>query len=945
MRSRQSPFIASRQALIQGLLVSTLALASLFGCGSGSSSNSGNDTGSTGTPGGNTPPPPTGGDGGGSSGGGTGSGSTPSPAPNAAYVPLTLAAAPAATAIPVRSGIPFPIGALPQLSQMRLETADGAQEVPAQYSTLASWPDGSVKSALVQFVTDVGAAKGYRIAYGTSVTRAAVPAGVNVTQAGGVTTVDTGAIKLNLDAKGLVSALWRDADHNGSYDASEQVLGGGEFYMVNASDGVEYTAGQGTNSSITIEEQGPVRAVVLARGSLAKAGGTALVKYQVRYSAYAGSDKLDIEFSVIDDRPEADVESPGSTLALAAKGYGLRWAYVADSAAQYRFGLEGGANASGTVSAEHYLLQNGQFTFDNGDNKGHTFSYSGAGTGQRAPGWVTLDSGARHLALIVRDFWQQYPIELNVKGSTLTAALFAQRALGGAAASTTLPTQSGTVYKRPNDFYFLRPGGAKTHQLRFAFGDSQPSVAAVNQLNDGFQRHRLELTAAPSWYAASGVFGNIDTGNPNASTGYSAMLLQDVYMPSIESSDPRDANMYGWRDYGDRLRAGWNDVVNGVRIPAFYNDTHIGANNFFHEFVRTGEQRWFQLGEISTRHFADIDVAHGPRQGYWDTAYAMGRQPAGEIHAEGHNNEDHQTRNMHWGHAHVSGLSDLYLLTGDKRSLEVLTEIANWWKFVAPYFFKTPFDKTVYREAERDYAWPLYVMNEYVRVTGDANYHKTVNGQLVNYLIQWWQTPMNHIGYNPATKTVSASAIVNVNDASKGTGYWTMYHMDNDSTGCNPSAPNICPDGTNPWMAGPLLSSVIRFYEQDKLMAAAGKGSGISGATIEDMLLQNMNYIVKYGYDSTHKWFVYSEVTRDETGGHTLIDYPLAWLDRLYKQRVAAGTLPHPEWYDTQPSWNGIAKTYYDQFNSTPVGTNTQSYGFYGYEMVTPVDFFNIMAH
>jgi hypothetical protein len=128
-------------------------------------------------------------------------------------------------------------------------------------------------------------------------------------------------------------------------------------------------------------------------------------------------------------------------------------------------------------------------------------------------------------------------------------------------------------------------------------------------------------------------------------------------------------------------------------------------------------------------------------------------------------------------------------------------------------------------------------------------------------------------------------------------------------------------------------------------MAAAGKGSGISSATIEDMLLQNMNYIVKYGYDGTHKWFVYSEVTRDETGGHTLIDYPLAYLDRLYRQRVAAGALPHPEWYDTQPSWNGIAKGYYDQFNSTPVGTNTQSYGFYGYEMVTPVDFFNIMAH
>jgi hypothetical protein len=729
------------------------------------------------------------------------------------------------------------------------------------------------------------------------------------------------------------------------------VLGAGEFFMVNAADGAEYTASQASAPTITVEETGPVRAVILARGSLTNASGAALIKYQVRYYAYAGSDKLDIDFSVIDDRAEPNVEpsrSAATKLAFAAKGYGLRWAYLSDTPAQYRFGLDKGASIGGTVSAEHYLMQNGAFIYDNGDDQGNTFSYSGVATGLRAPGWVALDADAsRHLTLMVRDFWQQFPIELNVKGNTLTAALFAERALGGSA-DTTLPTQSGTLYKRPNSFYFSRQGGAKTHQLRFAFADTAPTTAVITQLNTGYQRHRLELAADPSWYASSGVFGEINTGNAAASTGYSAMLLQDIYVPSIEKPTPQsvtrndpddlggDATMFGWRDYGDRLRAGWNNVVNGVRIPAFYNDTHIGANGFFHEFVRTGEQRWFQLGEISTRHFADVDVAHGPRKGYWDTAYGMGQQPAGEIHAMGHNNEDHQVRNMHWGHAHVSGLSDLYLLTGDKRSLEVLTEIANWWKFVAPYFFPTPFNPAQYREAERDYAWPLYVMNEYVRVTGDATYHKTVNGQLVNHLIQWWQTPLNHIGFNPATNTVS-TAVINVNDASKGTGYWTMTLMDNSNgvagaTGCNP------------WMAGPLLSNIIKFYEQDKLMAASGKGASIPYATIEDMLFQGMNYIVKYGYVNDTIGFAYSETTRTYTGGHTLLDYPLAYLDRLYKQRLAAGGVPHPAWYDTQATWKTIASNYNSAFLSTRVGANTQSYGFYGYEMVYPVDFFSIMA-
>jgi hypothetical protein len=103
-----------------------------------------------------------------------------------------------------------------------------------------------------------------------------------------------------------------------------------------------------------------------------------------------------------------------------------------------------------------------------------------------------------------------------------------------------------------------------------------------------------------------------------------------------------------------------------------------------------------------------------------------------------------------------------------------------------------------------------------------------------------------------------------------------------------------------------------------------------------------MNYVVKYGYDSKIG-FVYSEVMRDYTGHHTLIDYPLAYLDRLYKQRLAAGALAHPEWYDTQATWSTIAKQYYTELTATPIGSNTQSYGFYGYEMVYPADFLPIM--
>ena len=864
------------------------------------------------------------------------------PVGSTAYIPLTLVAGPAAARVPVRSGMPFPAGAITDATRLRLETGAGA-EVAAQFDVLARWPDDSIKVALVQAVVDLGAAASYRVAYGTGVSRAALPRNIKVT--GTPTTellIDTGAVQFAVNPKGLVKKVWRDTNANGTFTADEQVIDDGDMFVVNAKDNLEYTASAAADAAVTLEENGPVRVVVKATGTLTAAGGSHPVKYLLRYYASQGSDKIDIEATIIDDRMETNVEVVPAEFAFAAKGLGLRWRYVADGSASYRFGGEGGIAYSGTATGEHYLAQGGLFRYVNGVDQGHTFSYTGVGTGSKAPGWMAVDTGGKHIALMVKDFWQQYPNELNLQAGnrTITASLFPARSVG-AAAQTSAPATSNANYVRANTLYFARPGGAKTYQLRLAVGGATPATDTLAALNDSFQRHRLDLVATPQWYTASKVFGDLDTGASAAgSIGYNAMLMQDIFERSIERLDGVEANatMYGWRDHGDRLRAGWNVLPDGVtRVPSFYNDTHVGANNFYTQFLRTGDARWFQLAEISTLHFRDIDVSHGPRKGYWNTGGQA--TPAGEIHALSHENIDHQVRNMHWGHAHVSGLSDSYLLTGDKRSHDVLAEIAGWWKFVSPHFFKRPFVfAQQYREAERDYGWPLYVMNEWVRVSGDATYHKDVAGGLVDYLGQWFRTPANHVGYNPATGTVS-NAVLGQNNAAAGTGYWTMTKMDNHG--------GFDATGTNPWMAGAFLGNLIKFHEAEEQFTAAFKGSGLNRTQRVDMLLQGMNYVVKYGYvpavGSAKPYFAYSEATRSYSGGDTHIIYPLAYLDRLFVQEKAAGRLANPGWYDTQPSWGAIASRRYDELNAEVVGTNTQSYGFYGYEMVYPADFFRVM--
>ncbi len=867
---------------------------------------------------------------------------------DADHVDLTLDAPYTVQDAPVRTGIPFPVGALSSINNLRLENGSGTQELPAQFDTLASWPDGSVKSALVQFVTDIDAApRDYRVAYGTSIVRNDFGRSIEVIQ-GTDTTVDTGAIKLAINDKGLISSLWQDSNNDSQYSSSEQVIDGSELFLVNAKNSLEYLASQATDSQVVVEENGPVRAVIKVTGSMTNSNGGQLTKYLVRYYAHLDSDKLDIEFTLIDDRLEENVHSAESyrnptELALAISSYGMRMHYVSSDSPQYRFGGENGAVYNGTITGEHYLLQRGAFTYDNGEDQGHSFNYSGAGTGNRAPGWMALDDGNRHMAIMVKDFWQQFPNELSIDTQNLTVSLHPERALGGPPeiAPVTQGLGGTQIYRRPNTFYFSREGGAKTYQMRFSFADTEQSANELQAGNDLFQSHNQLLKATPAWYTASGVFGDLNVGtSTTADVGFDAHMMRDFYEPSMV--EEKQATNFGWRDYGDRLRAGWSNVVNGVRIPGWYNDTHVGATNFFKMYLRTGDQRWYSLAEVSTRHFMDLDVSHAPRQGYW-SGFGTPTQPAGEIHAIKHDMVDHSARNVHRGHAHASGLVDYYLLTGDKRSHEVMTEIANWWRFVTPYMFPLPFDfdapnnQAGYREATRDYGWPLFVMNEYVRMTGDESYHRDVSNHLVTYLTQWWQTRRERIGYNAETNTMTNEPMGLFNDAAQGTGFWTMTRAGNYGDYNNAN-------GCSPWMAGSLIGNIIGFYEHDKTLSAAGKGSGVDYAVLKDMLFQTMNYVVKNGYDADKDWFVYSETIRTYSGGRTHIIYPLAYLDRLYKQELANGDIAHPEWFDTQNMWGPLARQSYDEYMNKIARQYTQSYGWYGYEIIFPLDFFKVMS-
>ncbi len=651
--------------------------------------------------------------------------------------------------------------------------------------------------------------------------------------------------------------------------------------LVNAADGKTSTG----HLTYAVEEHGAVRTVTKGVGKFVSPDKTEWVDLQVRIYAYHDLPFRILEPTIIDRRPEEDSAAKRQGRAFEATSYTLTLP-VNLSGLSYRFGGDQQIY-DGLITGEHSIYETGSFKYHDG-RVAFTFGYEGVGTGQRADGWVSTPK----LGVAVRYFWQQFPKALTVTPEAIRVELHPQRA-----SDVPRDTTPG-AYDRPHTFYFAREGGAKTYQILV-----RTDPADMAALNAAFQ-DPPRLVASPDWYASTGVFGHLIPAGP-LTAGYDQWLFSGIYRPVIKPWEGTLGHPLGWRDFGDRMRGGHENGPQGQQIPYFYNDTHVGANKELIQYLRTLEPLYWYVGEIATLHFRDIDVSHtdrGPRH-----------YGPGEPHLLGHDIIDHECRNMHDGHAHLSALPIHYLLTGDKRDRDVLDEMGNWLVRFSKKRYPPKVDSKHLAEAERDFGWPLYCLNELYKVTGDRRYLEAGAG-IARHLIAWWQVPSDHI---------VKGEVVGRNDWTQGTGWWFMYPREGNSDAEKPC------NGTNPWMAGALIGNIIVFLQMDEEPL-------VDHQLADQMLFQTMNYVVKYGYNREKGYFAYTECRQAENGGDTHIVLPLAYL----AQRLSSA--PHPEQYDTADQWLAIAQHRFNKLQ-TPK-TSTSPTGWYGYEQLFPWDLWSVVV-
>jgi hypothetical protein len=306
--------------------------------------------------------------------------------------------------------------------------------------------------------------------------------------------------------------------------------------------------------------------------------------------------------------------------------------------------------------------------------------------------------------IFVRDFWQNYPKDLEVGPDGATLWLMPK-----------LKPDEFEWSKKNHDWhklffwfdaagiggscggYKLRQGMTKTHEVWLGLDGSAPPLDRP-----------LMAVAPPKWYAESGAFGELGIANPDRVVvrDYDKKVTDtlDSYLKNREHN--REFGMFNFGDWWGERVINWGNIE--------YDTQHA----FFLQFARSGDRRFFQAGQEAELHNRDVDTVH----------YHANPARVGGVYAHciGHvgdylkksplEGKDRGTPGGHFtvSHSWCEGHMEHYFLTGDRRSVEAARKIADYYNTyrMINYDFSNC----------RDSGWHLILTLGVYRATGDPFY-------------------------------------------------------------------------------------------------------------------------------------------------------------------------------------------------------------------------------
>ncbi|MGW1465941.1 exo-rhamnogalacturonan lyase family protein [Streptomyces sp. NPDC002308] len=616
-------------------------------------------------------------------------------------------------------GVPWARGVWTDKRQkFRLSTADGT-DVPVQSWVTGYWPDGSVKWTAHALAPGAKASGTYKLTAGRP---AEAEQRVTVRSGGSRVEVDTGALTVRFAARGsdrVVEEIRRGttvAATNGRLVALRQ---GGLGAEERGGDAYEEFTGRLT--TIEVEQDGPVRAVIRVEGEHHR-GKRGWLPFTLRFAFFAGAESFRLVHTFVWDGEQQPAEEKGDFL----RGLGVRFTVplsdapydrhvrLADAAGglltesvQGLTGLRrdpGAAVRAAQVAGERtpavstwdtrvaerlaYIPQWGDYTLTQPTadgyhirkrtSAGHGWIRAGAGTRAAGFGYVGGATGGG-LSFGLRDFWQRHPAQLDIRNARSEAAditlwLYSPEAEpldlrfyhDGLGQDTYEKQSDGGLEITYEDYEpgFGTPYGiARTSELFFWANATTPDADTLAAQAAAVAAPPL-LTATPERLHSAGIFGD---WAPVDRTGTARTALENRLdqLFAYYRDQREQQRWYGFLDYGDvqhtydNDRHVWRYDVGGYA----WDNSELGTDLWlWYHFLRTGSAEVFRFAEAMTRHTGEVDVYH---LGKW--------AGLGTRHGVQHYSDSAKQARI----STAANRRFLYFLTGDERTGDLLSELVD----------------------------------------------------------------------------------------------------------------------------------------------------------------------------------------------------------------------------------------------------------------------------
>ena len=588
-------------------------------------------------------------------------------------VPITLTEASgiARTGEPFTIGIPFAQGELRHINNLTLTQEDAGElppELPLQAQITATWPDGSIKWALLDFRSDVPGARAKQLLLQAGIEREATAGPqIKVTREDDHILVDTGPAQFGIDTETL--RPFRHVAVNGS----TLVAAGGASLELRDDKGGGYTPriasiGNGKHC-------GQLRHTLTATGFFESTGGDRLAAFSASLTFYAGSASVTWEFTITNNRAAAH---PGGLWDLGSEGS----IYFSDISARLRLAGARSAQWQAEAGAEWqrdpnrdgciYQDSSGGENWKSNNHKnrlgeiplrfrGYHFAVDRQQQhGLRASPFFHMQNSGGGVTAHLKDFWQNFPKGFSAQDDVMVFSFF--------------PQQFADVFE-------LQGGEQKTHTLYLAFSGDKTALQ--------WARRPATAVLPREVYARSGVVPSLLP--EQVPHGIDAILDEGLQGERSFFVKREIIDEYGWRNFGDVFadHETLHQQAGETPLISHYNNQYDPTYGFAQQFFNSGDTRWFELMDDLARHVVDIDLYHTDQDRaeynggmFWHTDHYLDAHTCTHRTFSKHNDTSSTPGQTGGGpgaeHCYTTGLMYHYYITGNERSRASVLQLAAW---------------------------------------------------------------------------------------------------------------------------------------------------------------------------------------------------------------------------------------------------------------------------